>query len=140
MLCCDCDKRDGCVELCYDMRQELKTVTGGRRERLINKNDDMEQDAFYRDYTNAFKGESLKKVIIDLHNQGKTEREIAYYHGIGCGKTYVHYVIERYESFSGHKRKMRKRKHDKKLSEKKTVTKAISKGMFFHNGFFDKWR
>ena len=140
MLCCDCDKRDGCVELCYDMRQELKTVTGGRRERLINKNDDMEQDAFYRDYTNAFKGESLKKVIIDLHNQGKSVREIAYYHGVGCGKSYVQHIISEYKSFSVHKKKRENRKHYKKLCRKNDTKKALLKGSLFFDGFFDKWR
>ena len=86
-----------------------------------------------------FKGDELKRVIVALHNEGKTEREIAYYH-LGCSKTYVHSIIERYKNFSGHKEKMRKRKENRDKAINRERKKARSKRESFFDGYFDKWR
>ena len=136
----DCPKKQTCTELCYDMRQELEKVTGGRCERFISPKDDLEQDAFYRDYNNAFKGDDLKKVIIELFHSGKTEREIAYYHGVGCNHQYVHKVISAYKKSSAYQARMRKRKYDSNLRKKRSVTNTLNRDRLFFGGFFEKHR
>ena len=138
--CESCDKRKTCQEQCFDLSEELRKVTIGRKERYVEKRDNLEQDAFYRDYNGVFKGKELKDVIVELYNQGKSYREIAYYQGLGCHFTYVEKVVHEYKESGVYQANKRKRKHDKGLRRKQSVTKPFIEASFFHGGYFDKHR
>ena len=93
MLCSDCDKRDSCVELCDDMRQELKKVTHKQRESQVAEDfeDFVSKDAFYRDV--LVKGSLITiKNIYYLHRQGKSQSEIAYH--LPCSRQYISRVVK----------------------------------------------
>ncbi len=138
--CIECPKRKNCREICFDLNEELKKVTVGRKERLVEDKDNLEQDAFYRDFTGSFRGDKLKEIIIALHKQKKTVREIAYYHGIGCGKSYVQHVISEYKNLSVHKKNIDNRNQYRKLKKKRDTEKALLREHLFFDGWFDRFR
>ena len=151
MLCSICDKRDRCVKICDEVEYALKNVTVGLKERFIIPADSIptmkwelpatEINAFDCGLTQKYKGEELKQIIIDLYNEGKTYREIAYYQGIGCNYQYVHKIISAYKKSSVYQRSKQNCKQYSRLRKKRLLKKQlIRRGFQNHGGFFERFR
>ena len=148
--CESCDKRNQCVEPCQDLINDLKKVTVGRRERFVELKDSIpknkwglpatEKNAFDCGLTQKYRGDELKQKIVALYNEGKSEREIAYYQGVGCNHQYVHKVISAYKKSSAYHRAKQKVNIDRKLSKKRRTEIRFLKASILHGGFFERFK
>ncbi len=93
MLCNDCLKKSTCTELCQDAERYVNQDYAPQTE-LITEGElpDLDHGSCFdgRDLSDLSSPE-LKQVIMVLHNDGMSTREIAYH--LPCSHVYIHKII-----------------------------------------------
>ena len=95
-ICRKCEKRNSCTKICNKIEpyvnQDYKPL--GEGHLLRNDIDEYYIQEQWKDIILEFKGEALKKVILELHEDGLNELEIAYH--LSCSQPYIHNIISNY--------------------------------------------
>ena len=95
-ICKKCPKRDSCTELCEKVEEYVNQDYVPRLgDRVLYNTRDVEENWVKEQWSdiipNFEDSEILKQIILELHGDGYSEREIAEY--VPCSNIYVHQVI-----------------------------------------------
>ena len=99
--CKDCEQRDGCVALCADMDSDVAQdhISKNKMESIPPHGwmiDKWNDEGVAWDWQPEKVGpKKLIWLILELHKEGKSLREIAYH--LSCHFTYIGYVIRKYK-------------------------------------------
>ena len=99
--CKDCEQRDGCVALCADIESEIAKdhISKNKMESIPPHGwmiDKWNDEGVAWDWQPEKVGpKKLIWLILELHKEGKSLREIAYH--LSCHFTYIGYVIRKYK-------------------------------------------
>jgi len=97
-MCPSCDKKDNCVELCKEAEKYANQDFVQQPPHVVNVEnmEVLEDDSVWSYSKSEYTRDEIKRLIIQLHKDGKMYREIAYY--LPCSFQYAHKVIKRYKS------------------------------------------
>ena len=99
MLCRECPKKSGCIELCVEAEFYVDQDCIGRKEMLPETGNFLDESVFDSvwDYQkDEYTSTVLKNLIIKLHIDGKNEMEIAYH--LPCSQPYIHKIITKFKT------------------------------------------
>ena len=102
-MCSNCDKKDSCVELCEEAEKYANQDYAGQSEYVSSGilPDMAEEDNVWSYAKDKYTIDGLKYIIIKLHEDGMSSREIAYH--LPCSFQYAHKIIKKFKNGKANK-------------------------------------